>query len=224
MNALVNFEDIDQTATPGRHIHVGPRGGTTPRPPQKVSHTYMKIADLMLSEDRITMGDLAKRLKYSQAWLSMIVHSDSYKAYFAQRRQEFNEALAERISGKLGQATEAALDSLIEGIATKGAALPVLERKEVVDTLLTRMGYGGKSSSAVNVSVNNQVNSQVVAVERNVLVEARASLRAVEELHLARARGVLIEPQPEGGEDNTASRVLTEGEDSSLEILKFNVE
>jgi hypothetical protein len=180
----------------------------------------MAIADLMLGEPQLTQNEIAKRLNYSFPWLSLIVNTDMFKAYFASRREAFNSALSERISGKLSQATEAALDNLIEGINSKGANMSVLERKEVADTLLQRLGYGMKTAPTI---VNNVQAVTSVSVDKDVLIEARRSLRAVEELRIAQSRGELIEAQAESAppSDPPPPAENSIGESS---VLSLNVE
>lgn len=194
MNALVNTNDIFDTAKSNAPVRVGPRGGTTTQPPKKMNHTYEAIVDLMLTHPEWRNTDIAKHLNYSLAWLSVITGTDMFKAYYASRRAAFNQAVNERISGKLSEATEEALDSLIEGIKTKGAAMTVIERKEVADTLLQRLGYGVKTGPTVVNNVN-AVAETVVAVDRDVLVQARQSLRAVEELRIARQKSLVVESE-----------------------------
>ena len=87
-----------------------------------MNYTYMSIADLMLASPGISQGDIALALGYTQSWISLLINTDMFQAYFATRRAEFNAKLNERISGKLSEATELALDSLIDGIKTKGGA------------------------------------------------------------------------------------------------------
>lgn len=177
--------------------HIGPRGGLTVRPPQKFNYWYAAIVDLMLAEPELKQGEIAQRLGRTQAWISTIMSTDMFKAYHDLRRRAFNEALQERISGKLSQVTEAALDSLLSGIKAKGEAMPVTERAEIVDNLLGKLGYGSKHTPAVVVNNNTNVTTQVTtSVSREVLQEARASLRALEELKLAKAQGLVIDLSP----------------------------
>lgn len=215
MNDLVELNDILLDKPAGvQPVRIGKRGGTTYHPPQKMNYTYERIVDLMLTQPEKTLTQMAQILGYSNTWFSTVTQSDVFKAYYAARRAEYNARLADRVSGKLGAAAEVALDSLIEGIKEKGANMTVTERAEVVDSLMSKLGYGRRDApTQVNINSGN-VTEVIVPVDREVLFQARNSLRAVEELKLARANAV----------DINAGTVETPAQPKPSGIMSLNVE
>lgn len=62
---------------------------------RSASQIHQAIADLRLANPEMSQGDIAQRLGYTQTWVSMVECSDSFKAYFAGRRAEFEKGIVE---------------------------------------------------------------------------------------------------------------------------------
>lgn len=147
--------------------------------PTKWWHEY--IVDDMLAFPTDTLRARAKRLDYSEAYLSIIINSDMFKALYAERRKAYNERLDGSIAHKTAQAANKALDIVLETLEKKRDAIPFPALAEFTDRTLSRLGYGEKHASGTNVNVNVGL---APAVTPEQLAEARKSLRAVEASHM----------------------------------------
>lgn len=174
--------------------HLGPmltpaasRKRSTYHPPEYLRAWYAGIVDLMLSEPGIKNGEIARRLGKTETWISTVKNTDIFRAYFEKRRTELDTLINERIASGLGNATALALDNLVEGLKSKGAALPVKDQAEIANSLLAKLGYGSPRTPQVQVNVGAAAGAVIVETPVSVeaLAEARASLRALEELKLA---------------------------------------
>lgn|SRR5262245_14882285 len=142
------------------------------------------IVDDMLAYPKCTMPERAKRLGYSESYLSLIMNSDMFKALFLKRRSEYNAAFDAGIQQKMRMAADKALDVVIETIETKRNSIPFPALADFANQTLQNLGYGVKSGG-VNVNITNS------PITPEQLAEARATLRAVEGKRV-------IEHQPKG--------------------------
>lgn len=138
------------------------------------------IIDDMLCHPLSTVPERAKRLGYTENYLSVILNSDLFKTAYAERRREFNAVMADAIANKAGEVAVKGLDLLLETMEKKRDAIPFAVLSETVDKTLNRLGYGVKpaGSPVVSVVANGQVG---VVVSSEQLAEARQALRAAEQ-------------------------------------------
>lgn len=138
------------------------------------------IIDDMLIHPLDTVPERAKRLGYTENYMSVILNSDLFKAAYAARRSEFNVAMAQAISNKMGEVAVKGLDVLLETIEKKRDAIPFAVLSDTVDKTLNRLGYGVKPAGAPVVQVNASGQQVGVVVSSEQLAEARQALRAAE--------------------------------------------
>lgn len=139
------------------------------------------IIDDMLCHPLDTVPERAKRLGYTENYMSVILNSDLFKTAYAERRREFNAHMADAIANKAGEVAVKGLDILLEAMEKKRDAIPFAVLSDTVDKTLNRLGYGVKpaGSPVVNVTANGQQVGVVVSSEQ--LAEARQALRAAEQ-------------------------------------------
>lgn len=149
--------------------------------PQKIMYWYDAIIDDMFANPGCNLKDTAKRLQRSPVTIGLVVRSDLFKARYAQRRKAFNEEIDHRITGKLVQVAEKALDFTLEAMDKKRDSIPLPLLTDIQNRALDRLGYGPRSSSAP-AAVNVQVNTgdTTVSVSPEALASARDKLRLVE--------------------------------------------
>jgi hypothetical protein len=145
------------------------------------------IIDDMLQYPRSSMKERSVRLKYSVDYLSLVMNTDMFRAFYEERRAAFNARLSDSIQQKTGEAANKALDLVLETLEKKRDKIPFAELSEFTDRTLERLGYGVKSGSPV------QVNIVAPAITREQLAEARRYLRAVED---QRQKVIEAEPVP----------------------------
>lgn len=143
---------------------------------------YVAIADWQLRHPGGLMQDCAAFLGKSPTTLSIIVNSDMYKDYFAQRRAEFTKEHDFNLTHKLTQVAEKSLDILLEKIDTQKDKIPIKNITELATSALDRLGFAPKPPAAqVNVNVDARSQSVVMApISPEALEEARDALRSVE--------------------------------------------
>ena len=153
----------------------------------KVSPVHQQLADWLISNGGQTKGwnkRAAEKFGYTQAWLSIIYHSDAFQDYYKLRVKEFGDAvvlgLAEKVNGVAGQA----LDILAEKLETQGDTLPVSQVLDIADMTLKRAGFGEKAAAPT------QINNYVVGPEQ--LEAARSAMRGAKQIEL-KASEVLSE-------------------------------
>lgn len=153
--------------------------------PRKAMMWYDSIVDDMLANPGTTLKATAGRLGRTPASIGYIVNSDLFKARYAQRRDRFNDELDSRLTGKLAQVAEKALDFTLEALDKKRDNVPLPLLHEISDKALSRLGYGPKGGAAVapTVVVQNNVSASAgvqVPVSREALASARENLRTIE--------------------------------------------
>lgn len=153
--------------------------------PTKAMMWYDAIVDDMLANPGTSQKETAARLGRSPVTINYIVNSDLFKARYAQRKDQFNDELDARLTGKLAQVAEKALDFTLEALDKKRDNVPLPLLHEISDKALSRLGYGPKGSAAVapTVVVQNNVSASAgvqVPVSREALASARENLRTIE--------------------------------------------
>lgn len=144
------------------------------RKPVRFAHEA--IIDDLLAYPRSTGKERSARLGYSESYLSIVMNTDMFKAYFEERRLLYNQRFDHAIQHKTMVAVDKALDLVVESLDKKRDKIPFTELAEFTDRTLERLGYGVKQNSMVNVLVNT-----APAVTKEQLADARRDLRAIEE-------------------------------------------
>lgn len=146
---------------------------------------YSSIADIMIRDPSVRMGDIATELGRAPNTISMIVNTDLFQEYLARRKEEWRKTHDFSIMAKMTEVAELALDSVAEQFKKKKDQIPLPIAVEAMTSALDRLGYGTKQQPAVSVQVNqdNSNRSQTVVVQgvsATALEEARAALRVAE--------------------------------------------
>lgn len=155
-----------------------------PWSPTKLRWWYPAIADWMLRNPGGDMVQCATDLGRNVQCIRMIVNSDMYKDYYAQRRQEWQQNHDFAILSRVNRVAEKSLDLLLDKMEKKGDQVPMNVTKDIAFSALDRLGYAPQTGPQVAVNVGEQKNV-FVAVTPDALEEARTALRLAE-----RGRGV----------------------------------
>lgn len=149
---------------------------------------YPAIIDRMLAHPEWTKQQIAQDLGVSYSTIALVTTCDLFRAHYEKRRRELSEAHDMSIRNRLAKASTVVLDKIVETVESKPVgAIPLQQLTELADTVLNRLGYGAAPASTVPSPVSVHVNSdnRTVVVTRQDLEEARAALRANEQLKLA---------------------------------------
>lgn len=147
----------------------------------KINWWHEQLADWMLANPEKTLGEAAKHFDISQAWLSVVKNSDSFKDYWAKRRSVIEAGVAGSIVDKTCAMTELALDRMLEKMENMGDALSIKQLQSIADMGLKRMGYGASKNTPAPV-----VNVNLGSVDPAGLERARQLMQA--------HHGVLADP------------------------------
>lgn len=141
-----------------------------------VSWQHEALADLMITEPQLSLGDIAKRLGFTLTWISVVKNSDSFKDYYAIRRKLHSDSLTLGIKEKAAAIAELSLDVLLTDTETKIAAgaMSASEARENLDLVAKRFGFDGTIAPQKNTP---PVVLNVGMVTSEALAEARERLR-----------------------------------------------
>ena len=142
---------------------------------QKVGWWHERLADLMIANPHVTLGELAIALGRSQVWISIVKNSDVFIDYWRERSKAHSQAVTDEIKAKGFAAAELALDHIHQRLAEPaGALLPIDTLLNVVDVNMKRFGYSAENKAPT-------FNFTLGAVTPEQLAEARAKLRPISE-------------------------------------------
>ena len=140
---------------------------------QELGEQHRKILDLLLHEyTGKNLGQLAKKVGYTQSWLSTVINSDAFKAEYRARREGINELQDGMISQKAQDVANKALDRLSvimesdDGLELKPEFYLTAATK-VMQTL--GYGQGGKN-------IQQEVTGGVIPIEEEVITLARRKI------------------------------------------------
>jgi hypothetical protein len=159
---------------------------------RKMQWWYEALADHMIAHPTISQNELAAHFGRSPVTISTVVNTDSFKAYFRQRRSQHAEALDSTVRAKLFQLADKSLDQMLATLEKKRDSVPMESLQRASDMALKNLGYGaGAPGAGVTVNVGNPAPPTVnVAVSLDDLERAREALR----------RNQLAAPAPIEGE------------------------
>ena len=146
---------------------------------RKMQWWYEALANYMIAHPTISQGELAQHFGRSPITISTVVNTDSFKAYFRQRRAQHSETLDATVRAKLFQLADASLDHMLAALEKKRDSVPMETLQRTSDMALKNLGYGaGAPGAGVTVNVANQAPATVsVAVSLDDLERAREALR-----------------------------------------------
>ena len=150
---------------------------------QKVSHKHEALLNHMLANPTQPLKEVAMAFGITQSWLSVIVHSSSFKARMQEAKgQVFEDAVMHPIQDKLLGAAHTATERLLE-LVPRETDVKVIT--DVMDKTLKNLGYGQQN----NGTQIQQNNTLVVggAVSADAIERARSlvgAARRTEELPL----------------------------------------
>ena len=158
-------------------------------PPAKILWWYERLADSLIANPQLTLGEIAAQFGCTQAWLSTIKNSDVFKEYWTRRSNEASKDLLGELRSKGMAAAEMAVDALNRRLELEADSLPIPTLLEVADISMKRFGYdsGGKKGQAPTVN-----NFNLGVVTPTELAEAHARMRAL--------RSEVLEALPNGTE------------------------
>lgn len=149
----------------GSLLSAEPVGGI---PIKSVRPRHNAIMDYILANPTEQMQHVAAHFKVSASWLSIIINSDCFVSMMREKQEEMFHEMLIPLGEKLTGVAHLAIEKLGKKIEESGDATFILD---ATDKVFKNLGYGAKSSGAINVSVGG--NAQVAVVNSDVLSAAR---------------------------------------------------
>lgn len=167
-NEVLNLEDLKADAKemrkPGEVLRRG------------MSDVHKAFADYMLMNPGCRLREMAAHFGYSVAWISTVINSDMFKAYFETRRQGIDVAIANDLPSRLAAAAHLATERMIDTLETTSDPEILID---AFDKVLHRYGYapnakgGAQQASVINNTQNVfYLNKDDLAAARQQLLEA----------------------------------------------------
>lgn len=124
--------------------------------PVKLRYSHQAMVDVILQNPAIAQGELAAMFGYTQAWVSLIVNSDGFRAYLESRREELTDPV---LRMELDEKFRALVDTSLKVVMEK------LHKPNVTDdTALKALELGSKALGMGAKAPTTQVNNYVVAL------------------------------------------------------------
>jgi hypothetical protein len=133
----------------------------------RLSNRHEAILEYMVANPTVKLSEVAATFDVTQAWLSVLIHSDAFQEALRKKRDEVFHPAAMTLQEKLTGMAHLALDKLGEEI-DNGKVSPAL-LLETGNSVLDRLGYGTKAAGGGG----NQTNVFLGSVPAGVLQDAR---------------------------------------------------
>jgi len=133
----------------------------------KLSHRHDAIMNFMLLYPKKTLKECAEYFGLTQAYLSVVIHSDIFQARLRERQDAVFNGTVLHLRDKLEALAHLTVDKLMEKVSDSND--PEFIRDTAAQTL-AQIGYGPKGNPAQPAQSNVQIN---IGVDSNTLAEAR---------------------------------------------------
>lgn len=167
-------------------------------PPAKMNWWYESVSDWLIQNPEKTLKDCAATFNATPQWIYILTKATAFREYHEGRRADHNYLVSVGVIDKAEAVADMALDHLATKMAEQGELLPVKTLTEVADTMLSRMGYGGRGGPSNGGTTQGAIS---VHIDVGLLNQARAA-------HQSRIAGLPMPGRPpdlsklvEGAED-----------------------
>ena len=163
----------------------------------KVSIKHDAILDYLITNPAQKLGEVARHFDVSQAWLSVIIHSDAFQVRLAEKNGECFSATVVPLREQLLGVAQVGVEKLGEAMEHASSITDKQFIADTTDSILKNLGYSPKSSAPAPSSTNTQNNFFVV--DKDALAGAREKMRTVpsgnslEDVIVEPAKGITAE-------------------------------
>lgn len=159
------------------------RENSTPRAPRpqvkRLSFSHEAIARWLLENPGASLGECAEEFGYTRGWLSIIIHSDAFKAKYHEMQAQADRLVIDDIPAKMRGTVSLALEGLADQVEKAVADGKQENRQFLLNTseaLLQKLGYGAPSGGKVVINAPNASQVNTAVVEQGDLERARQRL------------------------------------------------
>jgi len=133
---------------------------------KKLSHRHTAIAHWLIANPERPLGDCAQTFGVSQAWLSCVIHSGAFQAYYNRLADEKGSIAVHSTHNRLQGLANLAMEKAAERIE-QGATDRFLG--DTMNNALRALGYG-QGPAPIALQVNNDTH---ITVDGDLLRQAR---------------------------------------------------
>ena len=144
---------------------------------QKVSIKHEAILDYLIVNPSMKLGDVATHFGVSQAWLSVIIHSDAFQAKLAEKNSDTFSSIVVPLREQLLGVAQVGVAKLGECMENASSTSDKQFIADTTDSILKNLGYSPKSVAPA--SNGNTTNNNIFVVDKGALASARAKMRTV---------------------------------------------
>lgn len=167
---------------------------------QAVSIKHEAILDYLLIHPAEKLGEVARHFNVSQAWLSVIIHSDAFQVKLAEKNSECFSTTVLPLREQLMGVAQVGVEKLGECMENASVVSDKQFIADTTDSILKNLGYSPKSAAPAN---PGSTTNNIFVVDKGALAAARAKMRTV-------PSGDLIEMSSEGNVIAEQDRVTPE--------------
>jgi hypothetical protein len=167
---------------------------------KNVTHKWHAMIDWMIANPSGTNAQLAEYMSMTEPSISIIKHSDGFKALMQHKMDEKTRELRQIMNGKLLSVGARALDIVSERLEEKRRVLPIKDAMEIAKPVLDALGFGARSqgpNTQVNVNTGPQVQVNHISLEE--LRAAQAEMQQVEARNALRPEALAYTPAQHNG-------------------------
>jgi hypothetical protein len=138
---------------------------------QYISHTHDQVMNWLIANPDRPLRECADHFKYTQSWLSILIHSDAFQAKFKERQDAVFTAVMQDTPAKLKALADIAVEQLADKLTTNTDKKFALD---AFDKIMHRAGYAPASQKNPNGMQVTQNNLYMVSAD--ALKSARESM------------------------------------------------
>jgi hypothetical protein len=164
---------------------------------KNITHKWHAMIDWMIANPSGTNRELAEYMSMTEPSISIIKHSDGFKALMQAKLDEKTRELRQVMNGKLLAVGSAALDIVSERLQEKRHVLPINQAMDIAKPVLDALGFGARvqgPGTQVNVNTGPQVQVNHISLEE--LRAAQAEMHQVEARNAQRPESLAYTPAP----------------------------
>ena len=113
----------------------------------RLNHTHEAIALWLIGNPGKSQGVCAKEMNLTESWLSRVIHSDMFQAFYTDLCKERNEVAVHSIGNKLSHVANLTLDRTVERL--EGGMVTDRFLTDARANVLSSLGYDGKNHAHV---------------------------------------------------------------------------
>lgn len=108
------------------------------------------VIDLWLLDPLLTQREIAAKLGKTEAWLSILINNDAFRAKYAERKGELvDPEIAARVEERLTAVTNKASEELLKRLSVAPGAFSVKELNQTLASSTRALGMGVAKAPAV---------------------------------------------------------------------------